>query len=514
MSEKTSIVKTASLITLITLISKAFGFLREIIIAYYFGTSNEVDMYLMAVNIPTIILGFISCVGTAYVPVYNEISVKEGKKQSLGFTTQLVIVMSLICGTVILICSFNAEFITKLAAPGFTEEMVGKTAGYLRISLWNLLVTTVMNIFICYLNCNNKFVQASGCMLFHSSVQIIFTFLAHFIGPVFLTVGYVIANVFYFAALLVVSLKNDYKFNSLYFERKYARLLVKLLIPIAVSSLVTQINGYVDKYYGSKLAEGSISALHYSDRIRTFVVLMLDTGLITMFFPMVSRLVSEGKMAEVKKALVSSARYVIVVFLPITILLIIFSESVTKLLFERGQFDTVSVSMTSTAIRMYAIGITAVALRDVFFNFYYSVKDTTFALIVSAIGILVNIGLNTFLINKMGIAGLALATSVAAIFSIPIFLLRIRKYIRVETEDGGLMKFVYKCIISNLIPLCVMLLINRILQFDIGIFIAIVEGLLFLVVYYVMLRVFKVEETSLLKDIFRRVLRKSGQSGS
>lgn len=505
--------KTAAIITIITLVSKIFGFLREVIIAFYFGTSSEVDMYLMAVNIPTIILGFITCIGTAYVPVYNEITVKEGKKKSLGFTTHLIILMSIICGIIILVCSVNAEHVTRLVAPGFTPEMISITSNYLRISMWNLIVITVMNIFICYLNCNNRFSQASLCMLLHSSVQIIFTFLAHIIGPIFLTVGYVISNVFYLIAVVIVSIKNDYRFNNFYYDNKYARMLLKLLIPITVSSLITQINGYVDKYFASSLAEGSISALHYSNTIRTFVVMMLNTGLITVFFPTMSRLVSKGKIDVVRRTLLSAIRYVILVFLPMTILLIMFAAPITRLLFGRGEFNSLSVDMTSIAIQMYAIGITAVALRDIFFNFFYSIKDSIFTLIVSIVGIIINIGLNILLVNKLGIVGLALATSLAAIFIVPVFVLRLRKHMIGEEKIGeeknsGFVKYIFKCLISNALPFFAILLVNYNIISNITVIIAMIEGCIYLIIYFLILKLFKIEEITFVIDTIKRFTNK------
>lgn len=508
MSEKTStgIVKTASIITIITLASKTFGFIREVLIAYYFGTSSEVDMYLMAVNIPNIVLGFITCIGTAYIPVYNEILVKDGRKKSLGFTTHLIIVMSIVCGIVILLCSINAEFITGIVAPGFSSDMVENTAGYLRISMWNLLITTLISIFICYLNSNNFFIQASLCMLFHSSVQIVFTFLANYLGPVFLTIGYVIANCCYLVALLFESWKKKYRFNTIYYDNKYAKLLVKLLIPIAVSSLVTQINGYVDKFFASGLTEGSISALNYSNTIRTFVIMMLNTGLTTIFFPTVSRMVSEGKMDKVRRTLVSSIRYVIVVFIPVTILLILFAQSVTRLLFGRGQFNELSVEMTSVAVRMYAIGITAVALRDIFFNFYYSVKDTNFTLVVSILGITVNIGLNALLVNRLGIGGLAFATSAAAIITVPILGLRLKKHVTSENSKSGFGKFIFICIGANLLLQVLVLVVNHIIGYESNIWIAIVEGCIYIALYYLFLRIMKVEEVELIKSLFSKII--------
>ncbi len=509
MSEKSSygFAKTATIITFITLVSKAFGFLREVLIAYYFGTSTEVDMYLMAVNIPAIVLGFITCVGTAYVPVYSELFIKEGKKKSLGFTTQLILVMSVICGTIILVCSLNAEFVTRLVAPGFSQDMTARTAEYLRISMWNLLITTLINIFICYLNSNNKFNQASFCMLFHSSVQIIFTVLAHYIGPVFLTIGYVVANLFYLVALIVVSSRNDYKFDTIYYDRKYSNMLLKLLIPIAISSLVTQINGYVDKYFASGLTEGSISALHYSNTIRTFVIMMLNTGLTTVFFPAVSRMVAEGSMDKARRTLISAIRYVIAVFIPITVLLIAFSRPITKLLFERGQFNTTSFELTSIAVQMYAIGIAAVALRDIFFNFYYSVKDTTFTLVVSIIGITVNVGLNAVLVNIIGVGGLALATSASAVASIPIFALRMKKHYGTNNNGNGIIKYVFTCIAANIVPL-IIVVANSLIGYKDNIIISIAEGVSYLIVYYLMLKVFRVEEADLLKDFALKMARR------
>lgn len=508
---KNDVIKTAAIISVITLLSKFFGFCREVLIAYYFGTSSEVDMYLMAVNIPTIVLGFITCIGTAYIPVYNEISVKDGKTKSLGFTTHLIIAISIVCGVVILVCSLNAEFISKIVAPGFSHEMVEKTAGYLRISMWNLLIATLINIFICYLNSNNHFTQASLCMLFHSSVQIVFTFLANYLGPVFLTIGYVIANVCYLMVLLFVSYKKQYRFNTIYYDNKYARMLFKLLIPIAVSSLVTQINGYVDKFFASGLATGSISALNYSNTIRTFVIMMLNTGLTTIFFPMVSRMVAEGRMDKVQKTLTSSIRYVIVVFIPITILLILFSEPITSLLFERGEFNNLSVEMTSIAVRMYAVGITAVALRDIFLNFYYSVKDTNFTLVVSLLGILVNVSLNALLVKKYGIGGLAFATSAAAIATIPIFSLRLKKHLNKDKKAKGFDRFMFQCIIANLFPLMLVLTFNSLTGLRVNIVVAIIECCVYIGIYYIMLRIMKIEEVQLLKEMIARIAKKKSR---
>ncbi|MBE5910040.1 murein biosynthesis integral membrane protein MurJ [Pseudobutyrivibrio sp.] len=495
---KNSILKTATVITVFTLVSKIFGFFRELIIAYFFGTTKEVDMYVIAVNIPTIILGFITCVGTALIPVYNEIVIKDGKRKGVGFVSYLVVLMTIICGVIIVICSFNAISITKLTAPGFDNEMVYRTAKYLKISMWNLLLVTLINIYICYLNSNNHFSKAAICMLFHSSIQIIFTVLASFLGPVFLTIGFVFANIFYLIALIIMSYSVGYRFNSLYVKKDYIVLLIKLLIPIAVSTLITQINGYIDKYFASSLPDGSISALHYSNIIRTFVIMMFNTGLTTIFFPMVSKMVAKKRINDVEKAIVASLKYIVMVFCPVAIMLIIFSEPITSVLFERGAFDTVSVAMTTSAVRMYAIGIMAVALRDVLFNFYYAIKDTMFTLWISVLVIVINVALNIFIVGVMGVAGLALATSLSAICIVPLLFYRLNRYIHID-KIFSLKHWIIKILLSNTIPVILVILINVFLDINKYIML-VVGGLIYLLFYYIMLKFLHIEEIVILEN--------------
>ncbi len=488
-----SMIKTASAITFITLVSKLFGFIRELLIAYFFGTSAEVDMYIMAVNIPTIMLGFISCIGTAYTPVYTEIVTKEGRDKGLGFTVVLLLAIAVICGGVIAVCFVNAPALVEFAAPGFEGGMALKTAEYLKISLWSLLFTTIMNIFICYLNCSSKFVQASFCMLFHSGIQIVFTVFAYLFGPVFLPIGYVAANACYLAAVLAASLKNGFRFGRFFYESRYMKTLLKLVVPIAVSSLVTQVNGYIDKYYASGLPSGSISALHYSNTIRTFVVMMLNTGLVTIFYPVMSKLAAEKEISGMKKVLKASISYILLSFIPITVLLMKFSRILTEFLFQRGAFDQGAAQMTAAAIKMYAVGIAAVALRDVLFNYYYSIKRTTLTLAVSILTIAVNALLDACFVWRFGIEGLALATSLSAVFACPILFLCLKKDMDIRQEQKYLGGILWKCLLSGIIPLVVLLLLEQCPEQD-SLPAAIFEAVLYMLLYILMLKLLRVRE--------------------
>ena len=495
--ELKKILKTVSAITFLTLISKLFGFVRELLIAFFYGASIEIDMFIMAINIPSILFGYISCVGTAYTPVYAELITKDGKNKSFGFTNFLLLIMSIICGILIIFCFFNARILTKLSAPGFNEEMILITAKYLRISSWNILFLTLMNILICYLNYNGKFIQASLCMLLHSILQILFTVMSNYLGPIFLIIGHVFSNICYLLAVVIVSLKNGYSFNVIYYNSKYLKSLIKLVLPITMSSLITQINSYIDKYFASQLLIGSISALHYSGTIRTFIIMMLNTGLITIFYPVMSKMITKKDFYSAKKLLASSLNYVVIIFMPVTILLMRFSKFITIFLFNHGQFNDISVQMTAISIKMYALGIAAVALREIFFNFYYSVKETKFTLGISILTIGINIILDILLVNRYGVGGLALATSLSAMIVVPLLFLYVRKYLDFQLEEIRLLKNICKCGISNLFSLIILIFLENILKKE-SLFYVVLEGIVYFLIYLVVIKILNVKEVDVI----------------
>ncbi len=119
-------------------------------------------------------------------------------------------------------------------------------------------------------------------------------------------------------------------------------------------------------------------------------------------------------------------------------------------MFLRGEFNETSVIMTSSAFVMYTLGIFSVALSDVITKVFYAMQDTKSTLIISSFSILINVTLNALLVKRMGHTGLALATSMAAIISTPLFFIVLRKKIGALRLLESTKLFVKVCISSAL----------------------------------------------------------------
>ncbi len=106
---------------IITIISKIFGFIREIILSYFYGASSISDAYLISLTIPGVIFSFIGGVGisTGYTPVYSNIQQKYGEKEGDRFTSNLTNILVIISTLLIIFGLIFTETLVKLFATGF-----------------------------------------------------------------------------------------------------------------------------------------------------------------------------------------------------------------------------------------------------------------------------------------------------------------------------------------------------------------------------------------------------------
>lgn len=457
-----NIKKTAIIITIISLGSKLLGFGREVVLAYFYGTSYVVDAYLMAIAIPTIVFGWLTSLSVSYTPIYTDIRVKLGEDKATKFTNNIMsisITLSMICS--LLGCIFS-KLLVDIAAPGFEGEVYDLTNIFVKISVFKTVFTVLAQILVSYLNCHNKFTQSNISMLLVSSTQMIVIFLSSKLGKEFLIYGTVLSNIIQFFALYIFAFKNGFRYK---FELKVTPEIKQafvILIPIFISSMLTQINNFVNKAFASGLDEGSISALNYSMTIRTFVFYIFTIALTTMIYPMLSKSMAENNIKAVKNMISKSINILIILFVPITIGALLLSDSAIAFVYERGKFNHNSTMMTSIAFQMYSLGLLALALREVITKVFYSMKDTKSTMYVSVFTVVLCIALSIVLVKPMGHAGLALATSLSETITIALFFYFLRKRLGNLGMKNSIIIFLKSAIASAVMGVVVYLTIKYI----------------------------------------------------
>jgi putative peptidoglycan lipid II flippase len=201
----------------------------------------------------------------------------------------------------------------------------------------------------------------------------------------------------------------------------------KLMVPVVFGLAVYEINMLVDTLLASLLPGGSISYLYYGNRLVQLPLGVFGVALGVAILPMLSRQASQKDFPELIKTLAFGIRLILFITIPATVGLIVLRFPIVNTLWERGEFLRVSTEGTATALLYYSVGLCAFAGIKIIAPAFYSLQDTKTPVKIGAWAMLLNIVLNLILMGPLQHGGLALATSLSALFNILLLIYFLRK---------------------------------------------------------------------------------------
>jgi putative peptidoglycan lipid II flippase len=411
--------KTIVIIMLITIASKISGFIREVVLANFFGVSYVSDAYLVSLTIPIAIFSLIGMgIVTSFIPIYNEIREKENNEIANNYINNLIINITILCTIIVIFVVIFAPIIVRIFASGFNGEVYDLAVTYTRIFIFSIYFYSISYVYMGYLQSNNKLLYSSISSIPLNLGLIIAIYVGAKYNIYLLAIGSMFATILQLVFLHIVAMKKGFHIKRCFnFKDKYLRRTILLALPVIFGMSVNQLNVLVDRTIASNILLGGISALNYSNRLNSFVQGIFVSSIATVMYPAISKISIEGKIEEYKKTLSESLNVINLLVVPVSFGTMVFSEQIITLIYGHGAFDSYAIKLTSEALFFYAIGMVGIGLREVLSRAFYSKQDTKTPMINSTIGIILNIILNIVLSRHMGINGLALATSIAAIIT-------------------------------------------------------------------------------------------------
>lgn len=423
--------KAAILLMIITMISKMFGFARDVTLSYFYGASNISDAYLIALTIPGVIFSFIGTgISTGYIPMYSNIEQEYGEEEGNKYTNNLVNILMIICTVIIFFGLLFTNQIVKIFALGFEGETLTLAVQFTKISLLGIYFTGLMYVFNGFLQIKGNYVVPALIGFPLNFFVILSIFLSSKTNILVLSIGSVIATASQIVLILPFIHKKGYKYKPILdIKDRHIKNMIYITLPVIIGVSVNQINVLVDRTLASSIAVGGISALNYANRLNGFVQGIFVISISTVMYPMISKMAAENNINGLKKSVSEAVNAISLLVTPATVGAMIFAEPVVRLLFGRGAFDPQAILMTSNALFFYSIGMIGFGLREVLSRAFYSLQDTKTPMINAAIAMIMNIILNILFSRLMGIGGLALATSISAIFCTGLLFISLRKKI-------------------------------------------------------------------------------------
>ena len=421
--------KTISYITVILLVSKLFGFVREMVVAGYYGATWQTDAYNMAIGIINLFVAVLSMsVATVVIPMYNHRLVQKSKKEADAFAGNILCITSAAYGVLSLLGIISAPVLIKMFAPSFDAETAALSLRFIRIMFMFTLFSNAVNFLGAISRANKRFFIPSLVSL-PVSVSVIFfvTAFSGSMGIYALVAGY-IAGTLMQAAMIILSLKNIFEFKPMFnFRNGDVKEIVILCLPILVSIGVDEINVIVDKILASGLVEGSITAMNYATKLRALPHGIITAAVISVILPMFSRYAAKQDFGGLKNLAVKSMSGLFAIMLPVTLVCMYFSREIVRIVYERGAFTGEDTIITAHILVFMIPALFFMGGCQVLNNAFYGMQDTKTPRLGAVIAVIANIILNIILVRYMQAAGLALATSIARILNYIILLIFFRR---------------------------------------------------------------------------------------
>lgn len=462
MDSTDKIARSAGVVGFFTFISRLFGLAREQTFAYFFGAGFAVDSFVAAFRIPNLLRDLFAegALSQAFIPVFTEELTQRGKEEAVRLANLVLNFLIVVLIVIVFIGIIISPWIVKLIAPGF-EAVSGKqelTTLLARIMFPFLLLIAVASLFMGVLNSTGYFAAPAFSPVMLNFFMILSGFL---ICPLFdppiigMAMGVLLGGLGQ-AAVQIPSLKKSgfkYKF-ILSFTDPHLKKVLFLMTPAVLGLASTQTNIFVNTLIASLLPQGSVSYLNYSFRLMHFPLGVFAIAIATVTLPAVSKYAAEKNQAQLVSAFFSALRLVFFLTLPALIFLAVARESLISLLYQYGKFTPQDTIYTAQALLFYAIGLFGYAGVRVIAPVFYALKNTKTPVKISVMSVILNIILNLLFMRPFGFRGLALATSLSAIFNMSLLLFSLNKKIgplSFKTEFKKIFKTVSASVLMGIV---------------------------------------------------------------
>lgn len=403
----------------VTVVSKILGFLRDIVLAYYYGTSLVTDAFFVAQTIPEFLfILVVQTISIGFIPVYVRIAQKQDENAANEFTNKILKLCMLLSILLIIFVNLFATEIVTVFASGFTGEKAALTVGFTRIIVFSMFFRIIVAVYSAYLNANSRFLKPAMNGVILDVVSIIAIIVSFYTSSVVIVFGTIAATFLQFMSLFttVVKMKPIIRPSFRGMIDDNVKQMIALLLPVALGVGASQINVLADRTMASSIP-GAISSLNYANKVNNVLENIIIFSLSTVIFPAFSRCAASGDLPSLKKQLNKSMDVVSVTMIPCSCVSFVFSSTIIQILFERGAFGVTAIENSAAAMRFYSIGLLFLSYNAIMNRALYALKKVRQLSYISCGTVAVNIGMNFLLKPVMGIGGLALATSISNIFA-------------------------------------------------------------------------------------------------
>ena len=398
-----------------TVLVKLVAFLKDAVVAYQFGTGDALDAFLIALVLPQFAITLVGgSLNVALIPTYIQVQEREGRNAANQLMSSATVITALFLVTLSIVLALTATHILPLLASGFSDEKLALSHSIYLVLLCTLILHGLGTAWGAVLNAMNRFTLVATVPIITSLVTLAAVLaLTRSYGAHALALG-TVGGALIETGLIGWWLTRE---GVSILPRwggvtPAVRQVLRQYFPMIAGAFLMGGTSVVSQSMAAMLDPGSVSALAYGSKVTNMLLGIGATAVSTAFLPHFSRLVAVADWGGLRHTITTYARLLLMVTIPITALLIYFSEPLVAILFQRGAFTEENTRIVASAQAMYLLQVPVYIVGMLFVRLVSALKANHLMMWTNVLNLSLCIVLTHVLSQWWGVAGIALATSI------------------------------------------------------------------------------------------------------
>jgi putative peptidoglycan lipid II flippase len=404
-------------------LSRIAGLVREIVAAGYFGVTGPMSAFTIAFQVPNLIRSLFAdaALQAAFVPVFTEQLEHRGRHEAFRVASALVFVISGSLGLITAFFVLLAPVIMPLFAPGFDDELTDLTVNLAQLMFPIVLMLGLSGLVVGVLNSFEHFAVPAIAPLFWNLV-IIATLVA--LTPAFegddriyaYAIGILLGTLVQLLLPLPWLRRTGFRLvRSFNWRDERVMRVLKLMFPVTLGIGLINFNLSVNSIFATLISEEAPAAIDKAFRIYMLPQGVFAVALATVLFPTLSRLATRGDIARLRAMQGTGTRQMLLLLVPAAALMLALSEPITRIVYQRGEFDAAQTDLVAEALFFFALSLPFAGVNLILIRTFFSLQLPWRPTQIALANLGVNAGLDALLYEPMGVGGITLATAIVSL---------------------------------------------------------------------------------------------------
>jgi putative peptidoglycan lipid II flippase len=417
--------RSTAFFSIATAASRVAGLGREVVAAGYYGISGPMSAFTIAFQVPNLIRALFAdaALQPAFVPIFTELVGKKEFKEAFRLASTMLLLVTMVLGAITALFVLLAPVLMPLFAPGFEGEILDLTVSLSQVLFPILVLLGVSGIVVGILNSYDRFGAFAISPLFWN-LSIIAVLVV--LEPMFegrdriyaYAIGILVGTLI---QLLIPAwdLRNTpYRFKfSFDWRHPGVRRVLALMLPVTISLGLINFNLLINSFFGSLVSDQAPAAIDKAFRIYQLPQGIFSVAIATVLFPTLARFANAGAMDDLRTTMANGMRQILFVLIPAAAAILVLSEPMIRLIYQRGAFDPHETEVVATALFWFAFSLPANGLFLLMTRTFFSLQRPWLPTWI-ALGNLVLTAGAAWALYDLGVGGIVASTAIATAASV------------------------------------------------------------------------------------------------